>query len=151
MTAEQSQSRSYKNVREPPGRVLWFERLFYLSAALSVARFVVNPPDSMPIVAFLAIYVVLVLQVLCVWLAARRRKNWARWTLLTFFVLWTTAGLIYDGMTGSKGLTIPSTASGALRLVQLLFEDVGLILVFTGRSTRRWFTPAGAQPTDWPP
>jgi hypothetical protein len=149
MTAEQS--RSQRIARQPPGRVLWFERLFYFSAALSVARFAINWPGHMPVVAFLVVYALLVLQLFLIWLTARRRKNWARWVLLVFFIVWTTAGLFYDGMTGGIELKLPSTADAVLRLLQLLFEDIGLILIFTGRSTRRWFMPAGAHPTDWPP
>jgi hypothetical protein len=149
MTAEQSQT--HKIAREPPGRVLWFERLFYLSMALSVIRFVITWPDHMPVVGFLAVYALLVLQLVLIWLAARRRKNWARWVLLIFFLVWATAGLIYDGMTGGIGWKTPPTVSVVLRLVQLLFEDIGLILIFTGRSSRRWFMPGGPHPTDWPP
>lgn len=151
MTAEQSPSQSHRIAREPPGRVLWFERLFYLSMALSVIRFVINWPDRMPLVVFAAIYALFVFQLVLIWLAARRRKNWARWVLLIFFLASAAAGLVYDGMTGGIGWTAPSTWSAILRLVQLLFEDIGLILIFTGRSARRWFTPAGQHPTDWPP
>lgn len=150
MTAGQSQSQTHKIARKPPGRVLWFERLFYVSAALSVMRFAINWPDHMSVVLFLAVYALLVLQLFLIWLTARRHKNWARWVLLAFFIISATASLIYDGMTGGTKWEMQSTATVVIRFVQLLLEDVGLILIFTGRSTRRWFMPAGPQPTGWP-
>jgi hypothetical protein len=61
-----------------------------------------------------------------------------------------TAGLVYDGVTGGVGWKSPSTVSVVLRLAQLLFEDIGLILIFTGRSSRRWFMRTGQPPKDWP-
>jgi hypothetical protein len=150
MTAEQFPSPAHNTLRAPPGRVLWFERLFYLSAALSLVRFLLDRPDHMPTVSFVVLYILLMLQLLLIWLTARRRKNWARWVLLVFFVLWVTAGLVYDGVTGGVGWKSPSTVSVVLRLAQLLFEDIGLILIFTGRSSRRWFMRTGQPPKDWP-
>ena len=151
MTAEQSRSQTYGIAREPPARVLWFERLFYFSVALSGIRFAINWPNHLPVAAFLAVYALLMLQLVLIWLTARRRKNWARWVLLVLFLAWTTAGLIYDGMTGGAAWTTSAAVSAILRLLQLLFENIGLILIFTGRSSRRWFTPRGQYPAAWPP
>jgi hypothetical protein len=139
MTAEAKHPMS-RTARPPPGRVLWFEGLFYASVFLSVVRIALEWTSAMGPARFLAIYAFLIAQILLIWLAARRRKNWARWVLLVLFLAWAFTSLLHDGFGWRAGWQPSSIAAQVLKLVQLVLEDIGLILVFTGNA-RRWFKP----------
>ena len=68
-----------------------------------------------------------------IWLIARKRQNWARWTFLVLFVI----GL---------PLSVPqllatfqtSALSAVLGLVQLLLQVYAFFLIFTGNA-KDWF------------
>jgi hypothetical protein len=142
MTIEQSKSLTvHHRLRPPPGRVLWFERLFYTSAFLSVIGIALEWAKGMSIVAFAVMYVLLCSQVALIWLASRRRKNWARWLLLAYFLVWVISGVISAGLESRSPNWEPvAIPAQVVTLARILLEDIGLILMFTG-SSRRWFHP----------
>ena len=71
--------------------------------------------------------------VLFIWLIARRRKNWARWVWLVFFILGIPLALPTLGRVLRSG---PIAAT--LMCAQNLAQIVALYLVFTGNA-REWF------------
>lgn len=127
--------------RHPPARVLWFERLFYCSIFLSFVRLAIEWPSGMELLSFVSRYALLLIQVVLIWLASRRRKNWARLLLLAIFLVWAASDLLRAGFGGRPTAVDPQRiALQALVVIQILLENTGLILAFTGIS-RRWFHP----------
>lgn len=129
-----------------PRNVLIFERLMYamiafgaLLAALDAARIAALAGVGAGVatagsILGLAIYGGLV------WLAARRRKNWARWLLLIIAVIGFF--MAYPQMSAAFR-TAPLI--GAAHLVQFLMEVVALWFVFTG-DARPWFRKDATAP-----
>lgn len=120
-----------------PNDVVRFEILLYLSLlvdALTAAFFGIggetaSGPASAQLQLFTALF--LAALVLLVWLAARRRKNWARWTL---FVIFALSVLLYAA-------AFPEMAFGVRILVDLLsiaLMAAGFYFAFTPEA-RRWF------------
>lgn len=147
MTIEQTKPLTmHARHRPPPQRVLWFERLFYASAFLSVIGIGLEWADGIHIVGFVLMYATLCLQVFLIWQASRRRKNWARWLLVVFFLVWVIANIMDAGLgSRSPNWEPPAIPQQAVKIAKILLEDIGLILIFTG-SSRRWFHPR-PQPT----
>lgn len=119
-----------------PRNVLWFEVLNYLSLAINslTAAFrddsaleaaALPPALNLLTAALIAAFIYLV------WLAARRRKNWARWVLLVALVL---SALSLSQMIGDDGLQPSSLAE----LMSSLLAAAGLYFSFTG-DARGWF------------
>lgn len=134
--------------RPPPPRVVWFERLFYASAFLSVIGIGLEWANGIHAVGFVLMYATLCLQVWLIWQAARRRKNWARWMLLVFFLVWVISNIMDAGLNSrSPNWEPPAIPQQAVKLAKILLEDIGLILIFTG-SARRWFHPRHHQDPD---
>lgn len=150
MTVEQTKPLAPAQNRPPPGRVLWFERLFYASAFLSLVGIALEWANGIHPAGFAIMYLTLCLQVFLIWKAARRRKNWARWLLVTFFLVWVISNVIDVGLgSRSPNWEPPEISQQAVKLAKILLEDIGLILVFTG-SSRRWFHPRPRPTSDNP-
>ncbi len=118
-----------------PRDVLRFEILLYLSLlldALSAALFGVTADGSdKPFVSFFSALIIAAL-VFLVWLAARRQKNWARWTVFGFFVLTL---ILYIG-------SINEMSFGFKEFVDVIsvgLSAFGFYFSFTAEA-RRWFT-----------
>jgi hypothetical protein len=118
-----------------PRDVLRFEVLLYLSLlldALSAALFGVTADGSdKPFVSFFSALIIAGL-VFLVWLAARRQKNWARWTVFGFFVLTL---ILYIG-------SINEMSFGFKEFVDVIsvgLSAFGFYFSFTAEA-RRWFT-----------
>ena len=129
-----------------PWNVVWFERLMYASLLLAIVggyfvmRREAEPPadheglnpaillgiDVALLTAFLSLWV------LFIWLAARRRKGWARYVLAALFLM---SLFLY---VQNYGEVINLPFEGALNAVQLLMGFIALVLVFTG-DARAWF------------
>jgi len=136
-----------------PSNVAWFERLMYTSLLLLVgshyflvqqelARF---PDDLRFKLALIGLPIPLVIILaLLIWLAARRRKSWARWVLAVLIVwnfgstLYTAVWLVVNSSTFAQVLGEKSLIEGALHAVRAVIELVALILVYTGNA-REWF------------
>ena len=130
-----------------PRNVVIFERLMYTVIALGVLMALL---DSARIAALTGVGagVVLVGSVLSlaifgllVWLAARRRKNWARWILLIVAVIGFF--MAYPQLANAFR---SNALLGSVHVVQYLMEVVALWFVFTG-DAKDWFRkPATAEP-----
>jgi hypothetical protein len=123
-----------------PNNVLRFEVLLYLSLlldALSAAFFGSAPdgaagPDSPTLSLLTAIFIASL--VFLVWLAARRRKNWACWTVFGFFVL--SVGLYIESFS-----QIVFGIRAVVDVVSTILTAIGFYFAFTPEA-RRWFRPS---------
>lgn len=124
-----------------PRDVQRFEIFLYLSLlldALSAAFLSVVPDDAtddMRLFVNLVSALVIAALVYLVWLTARRRRNWARWTI---------AGLF--GLTAILSVSNLSDMEFSLRaltdMLSLGFTAVGLYFAFTPEASR-WFEAPG--------
>ena len=121
-----------------PKNVLWFEVLLYLSLtldALSVAFQDRTPSaemtDQMITVATVIAGGLILLLMFFVRLAARRRKNWARWALAAALVL-SVISLVQ--VISDNGVQLDS----AIEVVSCALTAAGLYFSFTG-DARGWF------------
>jgi hypothetical protein len=118
-----------------PRDVLRFEILLYLSLlldALSAALFGATADGSdKPFVSFLTALIIAAL-VLLVWLAAQRRKNWARWTLFGFFALTL---LLYVASLNQMTFGFKEF----IDVISIALSAFGFYFSFTAEA-RRWFT-----------
>ena len=114
-----------------PTHVRWFERLMYLAFVVVGGDFLVRGQLSNSVLA-LAVAAQLGVIALLIWLAARRRQNWARWLLFALFIL-ETAAFASD----AHGY-IANPRIGLVHLVVTLLEATAYWFVFTGNS-RAWF------------
>ena len=120
-----------------PSNVARFEQLMYLSLGIGIIVSVLQfsyfqSQANVGFILFIQAFV-LALFVLFIWLIARRRANWARWTFLVIFLL----GLI-PYVPNAIELLQRNPVSGGLNLVQLVLQAVALYLVFTGNAVD-WF------------
>jgi hypothetical protein len=120
-----------------PGNVLLFEILLYASLlldALTAALFgAAGEGTNEAIYAFISLLAAIVIAgaTLLVWLAARRRKDWARWTLLAFFSLTLVA---WAGSIGDMTVSLRSI----MDLVSAGLSIAAFGFSFT-REARQWF------------
>jgi hypothetical protein len=135
-----------------PSNVAWFERLMYGALLLSLVSgyFVaqeeltaaadeVGLPNNVLFGLVVAIVIIIVaIWMLFIWLAARRRKSWARYALAALFIV---AFVTY--IQGHAEI-IERPIEGLVNGVQLVLQLVALVLVFTGNA-REWFTRPASQ------
>ena len=121
-----------------PKNVWWFEVLLYASLtldAVSVAFQERTPSASMTEhminVATLMAAAMILLLFYFVWLAARRRKNWPRWVLVTALVL-SLVSLVQ--VISEGGLQFDS----AIDAISCGLTALGLYFAFTG-DAKDWF------------
>jgi hypothetical protein len=121
-----------------PKNVLWFEVLLYLSLvldALSVAFQDRTPGKEMTestiMVANVLAACLILLFVSFVWLAAQRRKNWARWALVASLVLSVIALVPIVGETGVQ-------FDSGIEIVSCALTAAGMYFSFTGDAVG-WF------------
>jgi hypothetical protein len=120
-----------------PRDVLRFEILLYLSLLLDTlsAAFFGLAPDRVSLAEhpsaslFTAFFTGAL--VLLVWLAVRRQKNWARWTLFGLFVL---SVVLYIGAFGEMTFSLGSVFD----LVSFVLSALGFYFGFTAEA-RNWF------------
>ncbi len=119
-----------------PRNVLRFEILLYLSLlidTLSAAFIERTPPDigeaAAASVDMFAV-VLLTFVLLLVWLAARQRKNWARWILVA--ALGLSVLTLFDSL--RYGLTLTS----AVDALSIGLTTAGIYFSFTG-DAKDWF------------
>jgi hypothetical protein len=121
-----------------PKNVWWFEVLLYASLvldALSVAFQDRTPTaglsEQMINVSTLLALGLLVLLFYCVWLAARRKKNWPRWALAGALAL---SLISLAQVIGERGIQFDVLVD----IVSCALTAWGLYLSFTG-DARDWF------------
>jgi hypothetical protein len=120
-----------------PDNVLRFEVLLYLSLlldALTAAFFGISAADaagpaSPSVNLFSAAFIASL--VLLVWLAARRRKGWACWTLFGFFAL---SVVLYAASASQMAVGVRTL----VELLSILLSAAGFYFAFTPEA-RRWF------------
>ena len=118
-----------------PRNVLRFEVLLYLSLLIDTlsAAFIrapVHTNESAAAGGEMFVVVVFVFFLLLIWLAARHRKNWARWMLVAALGLSTLS--LFDSLSG--GLTLAS----AIDLFSTVLAGAGLYFSFTD-DAKDWF------------
>jgi hypothetical protein len=119
-----------------PRNVLRFEVLLYLSLLIDTlsAAFIERPSAEIDgpaaVRANMFVVVVLMFFLLLVWLAARHRKNWARWILVAALGLSVLS--LLDSLSG--GLTLAS----AVDLFSTALAGVGIYLSFA-EDAKDWF------------
>ena len=127
-----------------PKNIIYFEVLLYLSLALDALSMPFrddsfeNLPDMSAPVAKLITAALILLFVYLVWLAAHRRKNWARMILLASLVMSLLSTLAAIGQTGLQFDTL-------IDAVSALLTAFGLYLSFTGDAVG-WFRPWSINP-----
>lgn len=120
-----------------PKNIFYFEVLLYLSLLIDVlsAAFLDRMPDDISDSSKLAINFIAVAMTIgfmqLIWLAAHRRKNWARMTLLAAMMLSVASVVTALGETGLQFSTFVDVVSTALTALGLSFS-------FTG-DAQNWF------------
>lgn len=126
-----------------PRNIFYFEVLLYLSLALDALSMPFrgdsfdNMPDMSAPVAKLMTAGLILLFVYLVWLAARRRKNWARMILLASLVLSLLSILMSVAQAGLQVET-------AVDIVSAMLTAFGLYLSFNGDAVG-WFGSSPVQ------
>ncbi|MBN9147275.1 hypothetical protein [Nitrobacter sp.] len=119
-----------------PRNVLRFEVLLYLSLLIDTlsAAFVERAPpyggDAADAGGDMFVVLVFVFFLLLVWLAARYRKNWARWTLVAALALSVLS--LFDSL--NRGLTL----SSGIDLFSTVLAGAGMYFSFTD-DAKDWF------------
>lgn len=120
-----------------PKNIFYFEVLMYLSLLIDVlsAAFLDRMPDDITdstrlVINFVAVAMTMGFMQL-IWLAAHRRKNWARMVLLVALMLSVASIVSTVGETGLQFGSIVDVISTALTAVGLSFS-------FTG-DAQNWF------------
>ncbi|MBN8981319.1 MAG: hypothetical protein J0I29_08600 [Rhizobiales bacterium] len=126
-----------------PQNIFYFEVLLYLSLAIDALSMPFrddsfeNLPDMSAPVAKLVTAALILLFIYLVWLAARRRKNWARMILMVSLAL---SAVSIVGTVSDNGIQIETV----IDVVSAALTAFGLYLSFTGDAVG-WFAPWNAQ------
>ncbi len=114
-----------------PKNIFYFQVLLYLSLLIDVlsAAFLDRMPDEVSESTKLAVNFIAVMMTLgfvqLVWLAAHRRKNWARTILLVALMLSVASIVTTVGDTGMQFSTFVDVISTALTAFGLYFSYTG--------------------------
>ena len=114
-----------------PKNIFYFEVLLYLSLLIDVlsAAFLGRMPEDLDDSSRLAINFIAVVMTLgfmyLVWLAAHRRKNWARIILVVALMLSVASIVTAFGETGLQFSTMVDVLSSALTALGLWFSYTG--------------------------
>lgn len=114
-----------------PKNIFYFEVLMYLSLLIDVlsAAFLDRMPDDVTDSTKLAINFIAVMMTLgfmyLIWLAAHRRRNWARMVLLVALMLSVASIVTTMGDTGLQFSTFVDIISTALTALGLSFSFIG--------------------------
>ncbi len=123
-----------------PWSVIWFERLAWAALVVNiamiglnwttVAKFISKYPISFPTTTICTFAI----QPLWIWLIARRRKNWARWSLVVVMVFGIAGSVLnYDKPYWSN------TVAEAANYLTCAIWIVAISLLFRG-DAREWFS-----------
>jgi hypothetical protein len=129
-----------------PKSIAWFERLAYLSLALSALSQILH--WSLVQAAFgqnsylypASAAFTLAVQVMLIWLTARRRTNWARWMWIV--LSFTMAGFAVIGaIMGTDRGVDPGIAAALARYSMYAVAALSAVLLLTAEA-RAWFVTA---------
>jgi len=137
-----------------PKSVWWFEKLMWLSLLLGAlvtllhrdriiarTRAAGTSPDAALVTTMFSLVIIIAVMLALIFLIARVRQNWARWTFAMLFVL----GVPFTVLTLATEVSA-NPAAGALSLVQLVIQVAALVLIFAP-SARPWFAKHADAPT----
>ena len=127
-----------------PKNIIYFEVLLYLSLALDALSMPFrddsfdNLPDMSASAGKLITAALILLFIYLVWLAAHRRKNWARMILMASLVMSVLSIFTAINQSGIQAETLVDTVSA-------LLTGFGIYLSFTGDAVG-WFKQWGTNP-----
>ena len=127
-----------------PKNIFYFEVLLYLSLALDALSMPFrddsfdNLPDMSASAGKLITAALILLFIYLVWLAAHRRKNWARMILMASLVMSVLSIITAINQSGIQAETLVDTVSA-------LLTGFGIYLSFTGDAVG-WFKQWGTNP-----
>jgi phosphoglycerol transferase MdoB-like AlkP superfamily enzyme len=128
--------------QDTPDSVRNFERLIYVSMAVSFCGYFINWNDTSesfhksPLLFIIVQAVIFGIQFFWIWLVAYQRLNWARWaTLAVQFVF-----LIVIGVGFAAYYEANSAADVAILALQTIISIVATCFLFTREATP-WFVP----------
>jgi hypothetical protein len=129
-----------------PKNVVIFERLMYAAVTIGLLNLILDASrqSELPeiqaaggfgVVALVAL-VALGLLLVLMWLIARKRKNWARWLFVGFFVigLWPTLQNVAVVLEANPPV-------GLLSVAQIVVQMAAIFFIFSG-DAGPWFEPA---------
>ncbi len=128
-----------------PTSVVRFEKMAYLGIFLTIASWPLNWQGMSaslarsPLIYPIGIGVGFAVQVLLIWLIARRRKNWARWAIAVLIIV----GLAAIPLELHAFVVDPMATAG--RHVGYLVWVVAVAFLFR-RDAREWFESKTASP-----
>lgn len=115
-----------------PKSVVWYERLSYAAMALTIATVPLNwgtiekYSHKSPVLYPSALAAVFLIQAFWIWLVARKRQNWARWTSLVGVIL----GLLQVGQDIEQRFRLGVPAAIAFYAIDLMIVvAVGLLFM----------------------
>jgi len=129
-----------------PRCVIWYERLSYLGVGLSALMLPLTGWNTghylkkSPVLYPLLLIAIFAIQLIWIWMIARRRQNWARWTSALILII-GVPGLILDF---EQRYRLDHTATIAYYSIYLLF-GVAVALLFLP-SSRDWFQRNNSDP-----
>ena len=140
MTSEGSEQ---VDVVTRPRSVVWYERLAWTALVVGLATAAANHAEFAKYYHqyhggnLILMVIVNAVQLLWIWLVARRRQNWARWISL----LWLLLGILGTAdMTGDVGERFQlNPVATILHYVALAIWMVSVMLLFRG-DAREWFS-----------
>src|SRR4030095_3700999 len=127
-----------------PRNIVLYERLAYSAIALTIASMPLNWATishylaESPVLYPMTLGAIFALQFWWVWLVARKRKNWARWTSLALLL----GSFPFMGMELGSRFTTNFIAAIAYYGIYLIWI-AAVLLLFTG-DAKEWFKPKAA-------
>jgi hypothetical protein len=124
-----------------PKSVAWYERLSYAAIILTIASAPLNWGTigkywhKNPVAYPLVLATVFLVQACWIWLVARKRQNWARWTSLVVVIL----GLLQAVIDIEQRFRLDAVAAVAYYAIDLMIAGaVGLLFL---PDANPWFRP----------
>jgi hypothetical protein len=128
--------------RAVPSHVVWFERLMYGAIVAGLCglfllwrRAEEQPPLMVLFFLFLFTVIVVGLLTILIWLAARQRRNWARYILCALYLV-SIPHFMRQAMMTFRAYPVEDMLAWA----QFVMLGAACILTFTGNA-RAWFAP----------
>jgi asparagine N-glycosylation enzyme membrane subunit Stt3 len=125
-----------------PSHVVWFERLMYGAAAAGLCGLALlwqraeeQPPLGVLFLLFLFTVIVVGVLVTLIRLAARQRRNWARYAICGLYLV-SIPHFMRQALGTFRGYPLEDMLAWA----QFLMLGAACILIFTGNA-RAWFVP----------